>query len=362
LSLGIFFFSLVQSEFLIDPLFKEKSPQPTKTKKNASSKKKIRMQDLEEGLLDRDDDDVAMEQIKEEGEGCRRNVFTFDAIFATLMALSLIALLTLTLVLFRDLFTFGFYWLELFGIIALMFVVLFCGGLVVRRFGDDAVHFTRHLHHIVFYGAPLLLDLLLPWHSDTAAAWSLLIGWRLFALLSTYLALVRPVRTRFRFAQLCFDSIDRADDRPHTLKWLVTQLTLGQLVVVAFRAWSRFISHNLIAGRLVYFLPTLIVCAGDPLAAIVGGRWGTHRYRATAPFFSPRDTYTRSYEGSAAMLVSAIAACGLFYNWFLNLQGYLAAVIVVPFAMSVAESYAPHGFDEPMLFLIGCGLTTIAAL
>jgi phytol kinase len=100
-------------------------------------------------------------------------------------------------------------------------------------------------------------------------------------------------------------------------------------------------------------IPVLITGIGDGLAEPVGKRWGRHKYKARGLCSSKK--YTRSYEGSATVLVSGWISCAAFYNYFGNWQHFVITIIVLPPLMTLAEAFSPHTWDTPFLMLTGVG-------
>lgn len=93
---------------------------------------------------------------------------------------------------------------------------------------------------------------------------------------------------------------------------------------------------------------------GDSLAALVGARYGRHRYRVFE---------TKSLEGSAAMFVGSLAALGLSLVYFSYLYGFslgsqLISILTVAAVATVAEAISPKGLDNIAVPLT-CALTYV---
>merc|ERR1719395_98902 len=99
-------------------------------------------------------------------------------------------------------------------------------------------------------------------------------------------------------------------------------------------------------GSLRLLCP-LAVGLGDGLAEPIGKRFGKHKYSVYALFTKKR--YTRSYEGSANVffwtLVGVLVAIPQ-----LNIAQVLFLAILLPPAVTLAESFSPHGWDNPFMF------------
>jgi len=98
------------------------------------------------------------------------------------------------------------------------------------------------------------------------------------------------------------------------------------------------------------FIPILINGIGDGLAEPVGIRFGRHAYQTRALFTKKR--YTRTLEGSACVFVTSIIAV-LLYNPLLSPSQFIAALLIIPILMTLAEAFSPHSWDSPFLFLVG---------
>jgi len=167
------------------------------------------------------------------------------------------------------------------------------------------------------------------------------------ALAATTLIFILPLRSRRMVLATMFAAFDRPEDRPHTLRWISIQLVLTY--TVAFPLHLHFQTLGL--PQMLTIL-ILINAIGDGLAEPVGVRFGRHRYQVRG-FFDQR-TYQRSLEGSACVLLSAVAALLLFHNSFTMMQW--CAALLLPIAVTLAEAWAPHTVDSPLIFLTGGGV------
>ena len=78
---------------------------------------------------------------------------------------------------------------------------------------------------------------------------------------------------------------------------------------------------------------TLAMGVGDGAAALVGTKWGRHKYRI-------RGVGTKSVEGTAAMASATFAAAAIFT------QAPLHAALFVAIGATVLENISPSGFDN----------------
>ena len=230
--------------------------------------------------------------------------------------------------------------------LASRFVILFSLALIAYVSGRLATHcgvrvnYTRKINHFAIFFLPALLEDLFIFES-TAFTTALSAGVHGLFLAS----LTKPVRTRSGFSATMFASIDRPEDRPYTLFWLTTQVAAG-FAVLGPLSWvfARYGAYELT------YIPILVNGIGDGLAEPIGVRFGRRTYRV--PSLTSGRVYTRSYVGSACVLITAIVVVFLFRDAFTATQ-FVAAVALVPPAMTLAEAFAPHTWDTPVLFLAG---------
>ena len=220
-------------------------------------------------------------------------------------------------------------------------------GRVVLNTGVK-VNYTRKIIHFFIFFLPVYLESLLPYNADFGTI--LLSG---FLFLLTIGLMVEPVRSRISALNTAFASIDRPEDRPHTLLWLSTQV-MATFPVLCI---SLYLLDQYERTTLIY-ITVIIAGIGDGLAEPVGVRFGRHKY-ATRALFSDRK-YTRSYEGSACVFLSGVFACLLLKDQFSSVELVLA-LLIIPVAMTLAEAFSPHTWDSPFLYLIG-GSTTIMVI
>ena len=171
-----------------------------------------------------------------------------------------------------------------------------------------------------------------------------------------YYMFIKPIRRRSTFALLCFRAVDREEDRPHTLEWLVTQAAAGLAAVMAIMLYlaSTAPPDHPVRTSLV-MIPVLINGLGDGLAEPVGVRWGRHKYTTRALWYQGRccaGAFTRSLEGSAVVFFFGVLVTGIFKTFFSTTQ-FAVAIATIPPALTLAEAFSPHTWDTP--FIIGVG-------
>jgi phytol kinase len=151
-----------------------------------------------------------------------------------------------------------------------------------------------------------------------------------------------------------FGAMDSADSPPGTVYFA---LALTLLFALLWRP----------AGPLdrapVAVAGAMALTWGDALAALVGQRWGRHRYRVAGS--------ERSWEGSAAMFLASLAAItsslallpGSWLSPHAPSVGVGAALLVALLAAGVAtlvEAVSPRGLDNLAVPLVVAGVVLLA--
>lgn len=228
-------------------------------------------------------------------------------------------------------------------------ILLFLGmayllGQLVKRHAWP-VGYTRKILAFVVLLAPFGILALWPrWFAEPSLPAGL-IGYLICIGLLT-----SPLRRRAEFLRTAFAAIDRPEDQPLTILWLVTSF-LAMMVVVGM--WLFLLPAHYL------FVALFISGVGDALAEPVGIAFGRHKYQTRA-LWTDR-TYTRSLEGSACVLVSGFVAITILVglgpaNQFSGAEIVLAGLLI-PLAGALAEARSPHTWDQPFI-VAGCGLAT----
>ncbi|KAF0699590.1 Aste57867_9841 [Aphanomyces stellatus] len=281
---------------------------------------------------------------------------TFDVFFLGGMFVFAIALVVCTSALQPVLWSNHKFWsaqaFKVFG----MLVVSTLAGFVCRRFSivDDKgyiitsinsafkVNYTRKCQHFAAY----LIPLLNPWEVETDDT-PLELAWAYFLTLVCFLVLIQPVRERFVWCMLQFNGLDRPEDRPHTLQWLVAgDLLPGFLFLVGFKMLMFDVDN---ANSLLLLL-VLVTTIGDGLAEPVGIAWGRHKYSTPSCVSTRR--YSRTLEGSACVFMSAMVLPALLHAYFANVAQVFVTMVVLPPLVTYAEATAPHTMDTPILIVV----------
>jgi len=220
-----------------------------------------------------------------------------------------------------------------------IFLVAFTGGLCVK-YGLSRVNYTRKINHFCLFFVPTLIDKFFV-YADPGTFW---LSEGMF-FLGSFIIFIKPVRDRVSIIATAFSSFDRPEDRPYTLIWFIMQEFAGYLVFMpALEIYQKYNMLGLLA------IPILISTFGDGLAEPIGVRFGKYHYFTYAIFAKRK--YIRTLEGSLAVFVSNMLVTCFFCTFFTHAQ-FIAALIVMPFTMTLAEAFSPHTLDNPLITLVG---------
>lgn len=209
-------------------------------------------------------------------------------------------------------------------------------GLMVRH-KKLKVNYTRKIGHFALFFLPIFLNSVLKYErTPTTFILSMIF------MISAMGLYWEPFRKRSPFLDTCFLAFDRPEDRPHTLKWLITQTIAGVLVMLVLIIYFTSIGMP----NLIY-IPVLINGIGDGLAEPVGVKFGKIKYETRALFSDKK--FIRTVEGSACVLVMSIITVVAFKSYFSTTQ-FIAALISIPIVMTFTEAISPHTWDTPFLY------------
>merc|ERR1719191_1652808 len=90
------------------------------------------------------------------------------------------------------------------------------------------VNYTRKIQHFAAYAVPIFV-------ASPVADTPLTLFWGDIATLAGFLITIKPIRESTAFFMMQFNSYDRPEDRPHTLKWIVLgDIVPGMVALVLF--------------------------------------------------------------------------------------------------------------------------------
>jgi hypothetical protein len=283
---------------------------------------------------------------------------TFDLKFLILWIILFIILLVCTLVFDPDLFSERAFFAKSCVKLFVMMVLSLAGGLLCRHYCNIdekgyiispknnwfKVNYTRKIQHFAAYLVPLL--------SPPTEPFGILPHlWESLFVLFMFLVLIKPIREFSTFFMLQFNSLDRIEDRPNTLKWIVLGNMLpGLLIITIFKQlFETHLGLPLLASIVVF-----TVALGDGMAEPVGTYLGKKKY--VVPSWNLKNRYVRSYAGSACVYFFAVLFLLLYRGQFANPQEFWSAMILFPPIMTLSEAFAPHSMDTPIMMLIGFSL------
>lgn len=280
---------------------------------------------------------------------------TFDLTLTLFMIISLIVMAVWTTFAYPELWSDPIFWLMQLPKIAIMMTVAIIGGLTCRYFVpiDNhgyiltskeswfKVNYTRKFQHFAAYMVPLVVKY------DCAVQGPIIDAWGDWFTLLAFFCLIKPIRESSSFFMLQFNSLDRPEDRPNTLKWIIAGNILPGLFMIIF--WRWLLEET---GQTdLAFIFVFITGIGDGLAEPVGIRFGKHKYWTAALGSNRR--YQRSLEGSCCLFIGSLLFTTMFYYAFENQTQYWVTMVVLPPLMTYAEAVSPHTMDTP--FLMGLG-------
>jgi dolichol kinase len=277
---------------------------------------------------------------------------TFDFYFLVGMLGYLAVMLILTKIYAPELFSSPLFWIMQLPKLGVMMLVSLIGGIICRHFCDVdekgyimtnksskfKVNYTRKLQHFAAYMVPLVIK--------SEVSGPLALAWGDFFSMLGFLVLIKPIREHSKFFMLQFNSLDRPEDRPNTLTWIILGNIAPGMFILLFFKWL-FADQGALTFILVF-----ITGIGDGLAEPVGITWGKHKYKTRGCFSKKK--YTRSWEGSACVFISGLVFPALQYADFDNFTQVLLSMLILAPTMAYAEATAPHTMDTPVL-MIGCG-------
>jgi phytol kinase len=243
----------------------------------------------------------------------------------------------------------------LFNIVSLAILFISAGIIagIISIKTDANIGYTRKTLHFCSFFLPFGINRLFPMQSNIFV--TLIKFW---GICLVYLLANKTIRRHFWPSAIIFRAIDRPDDRPYTLSWMVTQFLASTVVLASFSfLWIKFEEmkdgDNNFADLALILV--LINGLGDGLAEPVGVRFGKHKYTTRALYYDGKfwnGEFTRSYEGSSVVFLVSLATIGGFYFVF-TIGQLVVAFLTIPIIMTLTEAFAPRTWDNPFLSLIG---------
>ena len=290
---------------------------------------------------------------------------TFDLQFLILWIILFAALLIYTIFFDASLFHEKAFFIRMCIKLAIMMILSIGGGLICRHYCNTdekgyitspknswfKVNYTRKIQHFAAYLVPLLSP-------PTAPLGILPHLWESLFVLLMFLVLIKPVREFSKFFMLQFNSLDRVEDRPNTLKWIILGNILpGLLIITIFKqVFETYLALPALASIVVF-----TVAIGDGFAEPVGIYLGKKKY--VVPSWNLKQRYVRSYAGSFCVYLFAVIFILLYKDLFANPYEFWIALTIFPPVMTFSEAFAPHSMDTPIMMLVGFTLLfTICAI
>jgi dolichol kinase len=238
-----------------------------------------------------------------------------------------------------------------------MCVVSLCGGALCRCYckADEngyivtsksswfKVNYTRKFQHFAAYAIPLLIK------TDVPGWPQLHLVWGDFFTLLGFLVLIKPMRETFPPFMWMFNSLDRPEDRPNVLLWIIGGNILPGLCMIVFFNWL-FSGFGADQQQLVMIF-VLVAGVGDGLAEPVGIYTGKHKYATRS--CTSTEKYTRSYEGSTCVFITTFLFIEAYWWAFPTPFQFWLLMAVLPIVMTIAEATSPHTMDTPLLMGLG---------
>ena len=223
--------------------------------------------------------------------------------------------------------------------VILLLIITYASGCLVYYRGLK-VNYTRKINHFALFFIPMFLDKRIPVQPNI----ELLIIGSFFAL-GSLIIYIKPIRNNSIIIERMFLSFDRPEDRPNTLLWLSTQLTVGYFIIIPVV----FIFFSIGYSDLI-LIPIIVNGIGDGLAEPIGIKFGKIKYNTYALFSKTK--YHRTVEGSLCVFFTSLFVIIVFQSSFSSTE-FLFSLVIFPIVMTLAEAYSPHTWDTPFLFFFG---------
>ncbi len=207
------------------------------------------------------------------------------------------------------------------------YLCLYFSG-VLKRDYELQTGYTRKIFHFLIFASAALIHTI--WDTSIVC---------LFGGMASIIIFYAIVRGP---GNLLYEAMAREKDAPHRTYFIVAPY---------FATLVGGLTSNILFGE-VAVVGYLVTGFGDAIGEPVGTRFGKHRYRV--PSFRGVKT-TRSYEGSAAVLVACAIAIALGIVFSSTLELSAKSVLMIPvlaIACTFLEAISPHGWDNATLQII----------
>ena len=210
------------------------------------------------------------------------------------------------------------------------------------------VNYTRKINHIFIWSFPFIIDRLINIDENIISIlWNI---WFSFFGLTLWMKKTRDLDCT-NLLNLSYETIDRPEDRPNTLKWITYQRISIALVLIPFSfLWTKWETSYFIIISLV------ILTFGDGLAEPIGIRFGKHKYKVKG--IGTDKIYTRSLEGSSMVYLVSIIIIIIFNDYFKKIE-FIINLILIPLLTTIVEAISPHTLDNPLIFLTSASILSI---
>eukprot|EP00397_Hematodinium_sp_SG-2012_P013918 GEMP01014143.1.p1 GENE.GEMP01014143.1~~GEMP01014143.1.p1 ORF type:complete len:432 (+),score=97.75 GEMP01014143.1:137-1432(+) len=301
---------------------------------------------------------------------------TFDLSFLISMILFFPFLYGMSYLTMPDILSNPLVWQNLFIKFGVMVCASLVGGVCTRlcaetdergyiATGDDLktvvkvkgfkVNYTRKIQHFAAYAVPILMSSPIP-------KGALELAWSDWCTLMGFVILIKPLREASSFFMMQFNALDRPEDRPHTLKWIVCgDIVPGMVVIIVFNALLGTYEVNGYNAADLTYIFVMVTGLGDGFAEPVGVHWGTHKYKVASIGGASHRLYTRSWEGSCTVAWFGYVFIATCWYLFPNATSFWVTFVLLPPVFAWAEAKSPHTMDTPCLFAVG-GLWSWLAL
>lgn len=219
-------------------------------------------------------------------------------------------------------------------------ILLVFNGLAKQRY-DIKVNYTRKVSHIVIWAGSFISDQIANIDESLLSTF-----WNVFFAALGLMLWTIPIRKYdpTGLMDIVYSGVDRPEDRPNSLKWLVWQNVGVGISVLPFAAlWDYWKVEDFI------LIPLMIVTFGDGFAEPIGIKFGKHKYKVKG--LCTDQEYTRSLEGSFMVFLSAIVVICSVYTEFEKAE-FFANLIILPFIATLCEAVAPHSLDNPIIIIV----------